>query len=93
MTSIDAQAIPVIPRGVRLHEDKVRGQWVLLAPERTITLDPIGLAILQEVDGTRNFHDLVAGLAAKYDAPVDQISGDVAEFVTGLTDRRILELT
>ena len=41
----------------------------------------------------RSFGDLVALLAAKYDAPVDQITGDVAEFITGLADRRILELT
>lgn len=93
MTQIEGAAIPVIPRGVRLHEDKVRGLWVLLAPERTINLDPIGLAILQEVDGRRSFGALVALLAAKYDAPVDQITGDVAEFITGLTDRRIMELT
>ena len=69
------------------------GFGCLLAPERTINLDPIGLAILQEVDGRRSFGALVELLAAKYDAPVDQITGDVAEFITGLTDRRILELT
>ncbi|MFC6589006.1 pyrroloquinoline quinone biosynthesis peptide chaperone PqqD [Sulfitobacter pacificus] len=92
MTTVSAQAVPVIPRGVRLHEDKLRGQWVLLAPERTIILDPIGLAILQEVDGRCSFQTLVERLAAKYDAPVDQISGDVAGFLTGLADRRIVEL-
>lgn len=92
MKQIAAAEIPVIPRGVRLHEDKVRGLWVLLAPERTINLDPIGLAILQDVDGTRSFGALVKILAAKYDAPEDEIAGDVAEFITGLTDRRILEL-
>ncbi len=92
MKQIAAAAIPVIPRGVRLHEDKVRGLWVLLAPERTINLDPIGLAILQEVDGVLTYGALVKVLAAKYDAPEDQISGDVAEFITGLTDRRIMEL-
>lgn len=86
-------AIPVIPRGVRLHEDKVRGGWVLLAPERTIDLDPIGLAILTEVDGTCSFADLIAILAAKYQAPAEQIKGDVAEFLTGLAERRILEFT
>lgn len=92
MTLIAAAAVPVIPRGVRLHEDKVRGLWVLLAPERTINLDPIGLAILEEIDGTLSFGALVKMLAAKYDAPADQISDDVAEFITGLSDRRILEL-
>ena len=91
--TLAAGVVPVIPRGVRLHEDKVRSRWVLLAPERTIDLDPIGLAILSEVDGTRSFGDVVARLSAKFDAPSVQIEGDVAEFLTGLSDRRILELT
>lgn len=90
--SIPPERIPVIPRGVRLHRDEVRGLWVLLAPERTINLDPIGHAILTEIDGIRSFADLVASLAAKYEAPAAQIEGDVAEFITGLADRRILEL-
>jgi pyrroloquinoline quinone biosynthesis protein D len=70
----------------------VRDLWVLLAPERTINLDPIGLAILNEIDGQRSFGEVVARLADTYAAPVDQITSDVAEFLTGLTDRRILEL-
>ena len=81
-----------IPRGVRIHQDKVRDAMVLLAPERAIMLDPIGLAILTAIDGTRDFAGLTGHLAAKYDAPVDQISGDCAEFITSLLDRRILEI-
>jgi len=92
MSAIEGHKIPTIPRGVRLHEDKVRGMWVLLAPERTITLDPIGLAILTALDGKRSFEDVVNDLATQYDAPVDQVRGDVADFVTGLANRRILEL-
>lgn len=93
MSGIDAKAIPLIPRGVRLHEDKVRGLWVLLAPERTINLDHIGLAIVQEIDGHRSIAEVVTRLGEKYEAPVDQIKGDVAEFIKGLTDRRILDLS
>lgn len=93
MSTIGEKAVPVIPRGVRLHKDTVRGLWVLLAPERTINLDPIGLAILQEVDGMRCFGEIIERLAAKYQAPADQIAGDVAEFIHGLTARRILDLT
>lgn len=88
---IAQDSIPMLPRGVRLHEDKLREGWVLLAPERTIDLDPIGLAILSEVDGSCSFGDLVAALAAKYQAPAEQIEGDVTEFLTGLADRRFLE--
>ncbi|MEP1587060.1 MAG: pyrroloquinoline quinone biosynthesis peptide chaperone PqqD [Tateyamaria sp.] len=88
---IAQDTIPVILRGVRLHEDKVRGGWVLLAPERTINLDPIGLAILNEVDGECSLGNLVSVLAAKYQAPAEQIEGDVTDFLTGLADRRFLE--
>ena len=48
---MDPAAIPALPRGVRLHHDRVRGGWVLLAPERAVTLDTIAHAILSEVDG------------------------------------------
>lgn len=85
-------AIPLIPRGVRLHFDKVRDRWVLLAPERTIALDPPGLAILREIDGLRSLSDIAERLAVRYDAPVAQITDDCREFVIGLTDRRILEV-
>ncbi len=89
--SLDDASVPVIPRGVRLHMDKVRDRWVLLAPERTIALDPIAHAILQEIDGIRSFGAIVAGLAEKYAAPPEQIKGDAGEYIQGLIDRRILE--
>lgn len=89
---LDPTDVPVIPRGVRLHEDKVRGRWVLLAPERTIDLDSVGHAILSEIDDNRTFETIVASLAQKYDAPADQISGDASDFIEGLMDRRILEV-
>ncbi|MEL6508262.1 MAG: pyrroloquinoline quinone biosynthesis peptide chaperone PqqD [Pseudomonadota bacterium] len=84
--------VPVMPRGVRLHEDKVRNRWVLLAPERAISLDPVGHAILLEIDGSQSFGGIVSTLAGKYNAPEDQIAADVAEFINGLMDRCILKV-
>lgn len=84
-------AIPSIPRGVRLQFDRVRDQWVLLAPERTIQLDPTGLAILNEVDGIRSVDQIAGVLAARYDAPLAEITADMTAFLTGLMDRRIIE--
>lgn len=84
--------IPVIPRGVRMHFDKVRGIWVLLAPERTVTLDQIGHAILTEIDGKRTFGDITKALANTYGAPVDDVARDAGEFLVGLMDRRFLEV-
>lgn len=89
---IDGTLIPVLPRGVRVHFDRVRDTWVLLAPERTVTLDAIGHAILSEVDGTRPFDQITRTLADKYQAPQDQIARDCAAFLKTLADRRFLDL-
>ena len=90
--SIPPDSIPKVPRGVRVHFDKVRNQHVLLAPERAITLDPVGQAILGALDGTSSFAEICTELSQKYDAPLDQITTDCAEFIEALMERRILEL-
>ncbi len=84
--------IPYLPRGVRVHRDRVRDAWVLLAPERAITLDAIGHAILSEIDGTRSFGEITAALAARYNAPAEDIARDSAGFLGALHDRRFLEV-
>lgn len=84
--------IPVLPRGVRVHHDGVRDAWVLLAPERVLSLDPVGQAILAQVDGARSFGEIVAALAAAYNAPETEIARDAAEFLGALRDRRFLEV-
>ena len=85
--------IPALPRGVRLHFDRVRETWVLLAPERAVTLDMVGHAILSEVDGRRSFGEITQMLASKYDAPPEQIAEDSAWFLSALRDRRFLDVT
>ncbi|WP_299964099.1 pyrroloquinoline quinone biosynthesis peptide chaperone PqqD [uncultured Roseobacter sp.] len=85
--------IPALPRGVRLHHDRVRSAWVLLAPERAVTLDQVGHAILSEVDGTRSFGEITSALADRYSAPVDEIRKDSAEFLGALRNRRFLDVT
>ena len=89
---MDSRDIPALPRGVRLHFDKVRETWVLLAPERAVTLDAIGHAILSEIDGARSFGEITAGLAAKYNAPEAQIIEDSSGFLQALQNRRFLDV-
>lgn len=84
--------IPVMPRGVRMHFDKVRDTWVLLAPERAIPLDAIGHAIVTEIDGRRSFGAIVEDLAGKYAAPAQQISEDAGGFLATLRERRFLDV-
>ena len=84
------ERIPVLPRGVRLHFDTVRGQNVLLAPERSLFLDEIGHAILSELDGQRSISKISAKLATTYNAPVEAISDDVSEFLDDLANKRVI---
>lgn len=75
-----------------MHFDKVRDNWVLLAPERAITLDGIGHAILSEVDGERSFSAITQILATRYNAPAKDIAKDTAGFLGALRNRRFLEM-
>lgn len=84
--------VPYLPRGVRLADDAVRGIRVLHAPERAMMLDAIGEAILTELDGERSLSQIADALADRYAAPVDQITADMTDFLTGLIERRMVFL-
>ncbi len=86
-------AIPVLPRGVRLHRDKVRRAEVLLGPETALMLDQIGAVILNEVDGKRSVGEIAGDLAARFGAPADEVGADVVEFLKGLADKRLVDVT
>ena len=83
--------IPVLPRGVRRHFDRVRGRNVLLGPERALMLDETGHAILTEIDGARSIDEIARDLAARYNAPADAIAADIVEFLSDLADKRLMD--
>ncbi len=76
-----------------MHHDRVRNTEVLLGPERALMLDEIGAAVLSEVDGERSVADISAMLAARYGAPVGAVQEDVAEFLTDLAAKRLVDMT
>jgi pyrroloquinoline quinone biosynthesis protein D len=65
---------------------------VLLAPERALMLDEVGHAILARVDGETEVEALISGLAADFDAPVEEVGPDVEEFLAGLARERLVDL-
>ena len=79
--------IPRFKPGVRLHRDRVRDRWVLLAPERVVGLDDIAYAILEKVDGRATLDDIVAALAAEYDADAGEIAADAMALLNDLSTR------
>lgn len=91
--TVSDSAIPSMAPGVRMRFDKVRERWVLLAPERATMIDQIAVAILERVDGSSSLEAIVADLSETYSAPKEQIAGDVRQFVAGLVEKRMLELS
>ena len=87
---LEDDARPRLPNHVVLRHDKGRDRWVLLAPERVLTPDPVAVDVLKLCDGKRTIAAIVAELAREYQAPAGQISGDVARLLTDLRDKGII---
>ncbi len=81
---------PRFAPGVRLHHDKARDRWVVMAPERMFVPDETALEVLRLVDGARDVDAVVDALAAKFDAPRDVIAVDVRAMLEDLVARGAL---
>ncbi|MEM6847124.1 MAG: pyrroloquinoline quinone biosynthesis peptide chaperone PqqD [Pseudomonadota bacterium] len=90
--AITEDVTPYLPRGVRLHRCRVRAGWFLLAPERALKMDAIGVAILNCIDGTRSFGAIVDKLASDFQVPRDRVAADAGKFLSDLADRRMVEV-
>jgi pyrroloquinoline quinone biosynthesis protein D len=82
---------PRFAPGVRLHHDKARARWVVMAPERMFIPDETALEVLQLVDGARDLDAIIDALVAKFEAPRDVIAADVQAMVEDLTNRGALQ--
>lgn len=89
---IDGRTVVLLARGVRLREDMVRNQTVLLAPERAIALDEIAVAIIKEIDGHRNLDRIADDLSRRFEAPKEQVLRDIIPFIREFINRRTLEV-
>jgi pyrroloquinoline quinone biosynthesis protein D len=81
---------PNFAPGVRLHHDKARERWVVMAPERMFVPDETALEVLRMVDGARDLDAIIDALAAKFDAPREVIAGDVRAMIEDLVARGAL---
>jgi pyrroloquinoline quinone biosynthesis protein D len=91
-STIPADARPRLPRGIRLVHNEAQGGWVLLAPERIFKADAIAVEILKRCDGEATLAAIVADLAQTYSAPRERILADVNALLTGLVDKKLMEI-
>jgi pyrroloquinoline quinone biosynthesis protein D len=82
--------VPRFAPGVRLQEDRARGRWIVMAPERMFIPDEIALEILRLVDGVRDEAAIVAALAETFAAPAEVIAADVRMMLDDLTAKGAL---
>ena len=87
---MDETSIPSFPRGVRLRRDEIRGQWVVLAPERAFVPDEIAVEILQLVNGETPLGRIIDTLAERYAAPRTEIAADVIAMIGELAGKGVL---
>jgi pyrroloquinoline quinone biosynthesis protein D len=90
--TIAGDAKPRLPRGVRLTHNEAQGGWVLLAPERIFKADAIAAEILKRCTGEATFAAIVDDLATTFGAPRDRIQADVSKLLSGLAEKKLLEL-
>ena len=83
---INDKTIPKFPKHVRFRHNKARDEWVVLAPERLVKLDPIAVEILQLVDGEREVKIIASLLSKKFNAPEETILVDIIEMLQNLSD-------
>jgi len=82
----------VLARGVRVRFDPVRNCHVLLAPERVLFPCPTSVEILGRLAEPRPFGELVAGLAAEFDAPEEEIRADVEALLADLVAQHVVKV-
>ena len=90
-TLLTAQSRPYLPRHIRLREDKARGVWIILAPERVFNPDPIAVAVLQLCDGERSLAMIAERLARDYDAAAETVLADIIDMLQQLADKGVVK--
>ena len=91
-SAIAPGAKPRLPRGVRLTHNEAQGGWVLLAPERIFKADAVAAEILKRCTGKATLDAIVDDLAGAFKAPRERIHADVTTLLSGLAEKKLLEL-
>ena len=89
---VSPNSIPALPHHVRIQYDHVRQAHAVLSPEKVFWPNDISLDILRRCDGSTSVSQIVAQLAAEYDAPEADVSADVKTFLQEWSDKLLVKL-
>lgn len=89
-TMLTPESRPRLARSAMLREDKARGQWTILAPERVFVLDEIAVDVVKLCDGARDCRAIAAELARAFEADAGEILADIVPMLQDLTDKGVV---
>jgi pyrroloquinoline quinone biosynthesis protein D len=92
MLPLDPESRPALAPQVRLRDDPVSGEPVLLYPEGFLQLNATSRDILIRCDGIRTIREIAALLAEEYDAAPAELGADIAECLRELHGRNFIVL-
>ena len=92
MNALTLASVPKLPRGVRLKHDELRGEWLLLAPERIIKPNGVAVEVLKRCTGTATLAEIIEDLSINFAADRTRIEADVRVLIGDLAQKRLLDL-
>ena len=91
MTPLSLAERPRLSARARLQTDKATGRPILLYPEGVLVLNSTGQSIVDLCRGDLTLQEIIAQLAAKYQAPADSVAQDVIAYLDRLRAINLLE--
>ncbi len=89
---VSPQAVPALPKHVRIQYDPVRQAFAILSPEKVFWPNEISLDILRRCDGRSSVEKIVADLAREYNATEEDVEADVTAFIQEWSDKLLVRL-
>ena len=87
---VSATSVLCLAPHIVFRFDETRQRWIMMAPERLMLPDEQAVEILKLVDGQASVGAIVDVLAERYQAPREEIAGDVTEMLQDLADKGCL---
>ncbi len=89
---VSLRSAPSLPKHVRIQFDPVRQAFAVLSPERVFWPNDISLDILVRCNGHSTVGDIIAELAAEYEADEKDVTADVTAFLQEWSDKLLVKL-
>lgn len=93
MISLTQNSRPVLARGVRLRDDPITGEPILLYPEGVLELDETTHEIVRRCSGNATVESIILALADDYEVDAETLQNDVCECLEQLRERMLVAIS